>query len=175
MPSESFNTSENIGKGGESLVIDKKQGLQQLIELFRVRIEKLTSSSDDTRESAREAVGANKSHSDTSKFQLSNVKLGIDSVRIETEETISLLLQTPLNDCSKIVLGAVFTINEIGGKSKERNYFLVSAGGGETLTLGGMDIISITPGAPIARACLQKNKGETFEFQGKKFEITDIK
>ncbi len=53
MPSESFNTSENIGKDGEALVFDKKQGLQQLVELFKTRFKTLTSSSNDTRKGAR--------------------------------------------------------------------------------------------------------------------------
>jgi len=107
-------------------------------------------------------------------FIPANVQLGLDSKRIETEKTIFLLKQMPLNLCNKITLGAIFTICEIGNNPTEKNYFLVSAGGGEELDLNSLDIVSITPQTPIARACLQKNKDDVFEFQKKKFKITNI-
>lgn len=171
MPSESFNIPKDVKKVEEILLV-KKQVLQQLIERFKERLGALTSSRDSTREMAKDAPNANQSHSDTSKFQLSGVQLGLDSVRVEIEQTILMLKPMPLDSCNKVILGAIFTICEIGGN--EKNYFLVSAGGGETLDLNGKNIVSIAPKAPIARACLQKEVGDVFEFQGKEFEITRI-
>jgi transcription elongation GreA/GreB family factor len=171
MPSESFDTSENK-KTGETLVLVKKQVLEQLIERLKTNLESLTSSRNKTRDLAKDAPSANQSHSDTSKFQLSNVQLGLESARIETEQAISLLKQIQIHNCDKVTLGAVFTIRDIDGN--EKRYFLVSAAGGEILDLNGQNIASITPSAPIARACSKKNEGDTFEFQGKEFEITNI-
>ena len=92
----------------------KKQGLQQLLEQLETSVKALTKSRDDTREMAKDAPSANQSHSDTSKFQLSNLQLSLDASRLETEKTIFLLQKTPLNRCDKIALGAIFPALAIG-------------------------------------------------------------
>ena len=96
-------------------------------------------------------------------------------MRIETEQVISQLKQMPISECTKVSLGAIFTIREVGSEGVEKKYFLVSmGGGGETLNLDNINITSIASNAPIARACLRKTKEDTFEFQNKEFEIIDI-
>ncbi|MFA6076950.1 MAG: hypothetical protein WC735_02640 [Candidatus Paceibacterota bacterium] len=170
MPSESFNLQGDQ----ESSMSLKKQVLQQLVERLETNLKMLITSRDDKREMARDAPSANQSHSDTSKSQLSIIQLGLDSKKIEVEKAISLLKQMPINIYSKITPGAIFAISEIGGNSEEDNYFLVPVGGGEELDINNLNIVSITPQAPIARACLQKNKGDIFVFQGRKLKITNI-
>jgi len=175
MQPESFGGQKDVKEGTEeALRATKKQGLQQLLEQLETSVKALTKSRDDTREMAKDAPSANQSHSDTSKFQLSNLQLSLDASRLETEKTIFLLQKTPLNRCDKIALGAIFTIREVASESMGETYFLVSAGGGEEITLENINVVSITPGAPLVRACLHKNKGDTFVFMGKKFEITSI-
>jgi|ERR1035437_4336890 hypothetical protein len=173
MASESLDTSEDKNKR-EQILARKKQVVQKLIERFEERLSGLTSSRDTTRKLAIDSPGANQSHSDTSKFQLANVQLGLESVRLDIEKTISQLRQMPINGCTKISIGAIFTIREVDSKEPEKRYFLVSMGGGETLELDDLSLTSIAPNAPIARACLQKTKEDTFKFQNKEFEIINI-
>lgn len=173
MPTESLNPPIDDKRTKESLMVTKKQVLQQLVEKLKTQLGVLTDSRDNKRELAIDSPGANQSHSDTNKFQLSNLQLGLDLRRIETEKTIFLLKQIQLNLCNKVTLGAIFTICKTDDGSR-KNYFLVSAGGGEILKLDDLEVVSTTPQAPIAKACLQKEEGDVFKFQDKEFEITRI-
>ncbi len=174
MPSDSFDPLEKIENNTEFLILDKKQVLQKLIEKIKTKLEALVESRDKAREMAEDSPGANQSHSDTSKFQLSNVQLGLESLRIDTKRTIVQLEQMPINVSDKVRLGAMFTIHEISGESKDRTYFLVPAGGGEIITMGDINITAITPGTPIAKICLQKEDYDTVVFQDKEFKIINV-
>ncbi len=172
MPSDSFDPFKDVEK--KSTVINKDVVLQQLIQIIRANLETLVASRDKTREMAIDAPGANQSHSDTSKFQLSNVRLGLESLRIETDNNASQLSRMKIESCSRVTLGAIFSLHETSGGSQDKYYFLVPAGGGESISIGDMTITSITPGTPIAKACLRKEEGDVVGFNGKEFEISKI-
>ncbi|GEM_PF-1265579 len=154
--------------------MDKQKILSLLIVQLSERQATLIRSRDDTRAMARDAPGANQSHSDTSKSQLSNVQLELDRVNTEITLAISRLHQLQPQPSDKIKIGAIFALKRLGDEEQAKRFFMVPAGGGETINVDELTVVSISTTAPLSRLCLGKEEGDEIEWAGKVYEILGV-
>ena len=73
----------------------KEDVLTSLIKEQEKRVEDLEKSCAKTKQDAIDAPGSNVSHSDTTKFQLSNLVLGLERRLLEAKTALSLLKYFP--------------------------------------------------------------------------------
>jgi len=154
-------------------MIRKEDVLNSLIKKQERMIEDLEKSYADTKQSAIDAPGSNVSHSDTTKFQLSNLVLGLERRVFEAKTALSLLRSLSIKTESVICVGSLFAVKNLSNK-KNTIYLLVSAAGGEFFEVGGEEILSISKEAPIAEAVMGLKKGDKIEFRGKTLEIIGV-
>lgn len=126
-----------------------------------------------TQDYARDAPGSNISHSDTSKFQQSNLALGIQKRLIEAQETLAHLKFIKDDYEEKVRRGCLVTIKYID-MDDVHMYLIVLGEGGETIEYKSKKVTSITLNAPLAQAMLGKEVGDEIQFRNKKFEIIEI-
>ena len=165
-----FIKSGNLPRGTHMY---KKAIVDALCAVFEEKVKSLRTSLESTREGARDAPGSNVSHSDTSKFQLSNVVLGLDGLIQELNQTIVVLRHMNVVHLDKVCVGALVTLRETTN-GNTRIYFFVAHGGGEKVICDGEEISSIAMAAPLARACLNKKEGDEVVFNGKTYEVQSL-
>jgi len=154
--------------------MEKRLVLDLLIKMQKEKIERLRKSYEKTREAAVDAPGSNVSRSDTSKFQFSNLALGIQKRIGEAESVLELIENTEPTESEFIMAGTFFSLkNTTSGEIF--NYFLVcEGGGGELVKVENKEIKFISEGAPIAFSVKGREKGEKINFRDKTFEIIEV-
>lgn len=128
---------------------------------------------EDIRNRARDAPGSNTSHSDTTKFQLSNEALALDGQVQEIQQSIVFLRQLTISVADKIRVGALVVLRDMGSNDR-KTYLFVAKGGGEKVKCADCEITSIAISAPLAKVCIGKEEGEEVAFNGKKYEIESL-
>lgn len=151
----------------------KKVIVEALCAVFEGKIQTLRGTLEGTRQRARDAPGSNVSHSDTSKFQLSNEALGLDGQIQELGQVLASIRQMGIVPSDKVRVGALATLRE-ADNGNLRTYFFVVRGGGEKVACDGEEISSIAMAAPFARACLNKEEGDEVIFNGKTYEVQSL-
>jgi len=151
----------------------KEDVLTSLIKEQEKRVEDLEKSCAKTKQDAIDAPGSNVSHSDTTKFQLSNLVLGLERRLLEAKTALSLLKSLPVRTESVIRVGSLFTLKNLSS-GKNTNYLLVSIAGGECFEVGKEEILSISEDAPLVKEIIGMEKGDKVEFREKSFEIIDV-
>jgi|AntAceMinimDraft_18_1070375.scaffolds.fasta_scaffold57214_2 hypothetical protein len=150
--------------------MEKKKVIDAVIKVFMEKINSLNSALEDTRDRARDAPGHNVSHSDTSKFQLSNLALGIEKQIMEYKEIADQLKNLSPRPTIKISVGSLFTLNNIEN-DKEKIFIMLYQGGGEKIIIDDIEITTLSIAAPIAQACLNKEIGDEVN---NTFEVVEI-
>jgi len=154
-------------------MIKKEDVLASLIKEQEKRIEDSEKSYESTRQNAIDAPGSNVSHSDTTKFQLSNLVLGLERRILEAKTVLSLLKSLPIKAESIIRVGSLFTIRNLSSKANII-YLLVPVAGGEFFKVGDEEILSISVEAPLAEEVIGLERGDKIEFRGDTLEIIDV-
>lgn len=153
--------------------MEKRKIIDEIIKVFTEKINDLNSSLEDTRDRARDAPGHNVSHSDTSKFQLSNLALGIESQILEYEQIVNQLKGLSPEPATQISIGSLFTL--CNTKNNEKKIFIMLyQGGGEKITIGDVKIATLSVAAPIAQACLNKETDDEVKYGSNTFEVVEI-
>ena len=153
--------------------MEKKEVIDAAIEVFTEKINNLSSSLEDTRDRARDAPGHNVSHSDTSKFQLSNLALGIEKQILEYKQILEQLKDLSLKPADKISIGSLFTLCNTEN-NEEKIFIMLYQGGGEKVTVGDVEITTLSIAAPIAQACLNKEIDDEIKYGNNTFEVVEI-
>ena len=91
----------------------KEEVLEVCIEREKKRIEELEQSLEITRKDAIDAPGSNVSHSDTSKFQGSNLALGIQKRLEESKVVLNYFKSLPIVKKEVISVGAFFRLKDV--------------------------------------------------------------
>jgi len=153
----------------------KNSVLSAFSDLFSEKIQSLTLILEDTRKRAQAAPGSNVSHSDTSKFNISNLAVGIEAQLNLAREALVYLRTLRHSDSpgGMVAIGSLFTIVDIKN-GKKLNFVLLIKGGGEKVQVCDAEIISITPGAPIARISISKKVGDELNFNGRVYRVIEI-
>lgn len=153
--------------------MEKKKVIDAVIKVFMEKINSLNSSLEDTRNRAREAPGHNVSHSDTSKFQLSNLALGIEKQIAEYKQIVDQLKNLSLRPIAKISVSSLFTLNNIED-DKEKTFIMLYQGGGEKIIVDDIKITTLSVAAPIAQVCLNKEIDDEVKYRDSTFEVVKI-
>jgi len=156
-------------------MFNKKEILEAFIKAGEEKIRQLKISLKRTQQTARESPGSNVSHSDTMKFQSSNLALGIQKRILEAHEAlISLKKISPYDAGREIVTeGSI-----VGLKNTDTDevivYLIVIRGGGEFIEINKQKILSISITTPLFSAIRGKKKGDKLFFNGKNLEIISV-
>ena len=153
--------------------MEKKKVIDAVIIIFTEKINNLNSSLEDTKNRARDAPGHNVSHSDTSKFQLSNLALGIEKQVLEYKQILEQLKDLSLKPADKIFIGSLFTLYNTED-NEEKTFIMLYQGGGEKIIIGDVEIITLSVAAPIAQACLNKEIDDEVKYRNSTFEVAEI-
>ncbi|MBI5147883.1 MAG: GreA/GreB family elongation factor [Parcubacteria group bacterium] len=145
----------------------KQKLLQNVIEKLRQEIKSAEQSFTATKNAAIEAPGAMQSHSDTTKFQMSQLAEEIQRSIYEKSLALSTLQnmihQNFSPDSEKVEIGSLIeTLNEDG---KREFYFILPVGSGIKIVDNDKTISVITPQAPLAVALIGKREKEVIKLQ----------
>ncbi|MDO8557538.1 MAG: hypothetical protein Q7R98_03725 [Candidatus Jorgensenbacteria bacterium] len=152
----------------------KKEEIVSVLEkLFLEKEKNLTKTLEETRDSACGAPGSNISHSDTSKFQLSELALSLEKQTREANEALVSIRNTPVCQSSAVQVGSLVELEE-KSSSKRTLYFVIPKGGGETVQVGDSSVTTITAAAPLARACVGKKENEEVSINGRTYIIRNL-
>ncbi len=153
--------------------MDNQKIREACIKEKEEKLRKLEESFEATKQYAADAPGSSQSHSDTSKFQHSNLALGTEMRIQEAKEELRMLQALPGSSKEKVFVGACFVLRDLNSGQAD-NYFLIPKGGGDFLEVDGEEIMVISEESPIAEAVMGKRKGEVISFREKKLMIQEI-
>ena len=153
--------------------MNKKEVIEVVAKVFTDKIGGLKSSLEGTRDRARNAPGHNVSHSDTSRFQLSNLALGIERQILEYEEILRQIKNISLEPTDKIFVGSLFVLCDTEN-DEERKFLMLYQGGGEKIIVDDVEITTLSVTAPIAQACLGKETDDEVKYRNNTFKVIEI-
>lgn len=144
--------------------MDKKEIVLAIVAELTREKEELTASLETTRQAANDAPGAMQSHSDTTKYQMSQLAERIAESLRQREIAIRELVVftdegTHGEPAKRIELGSLVEVEVEGGEKKR--YIILPAGSGIQITRDDFRILVVMPTAPIAAALLDKRQGDT--------------
>lgn len=158
-------------EGGDML--DKKKFLQACISIHEEKIRNLEESLAKIRNGAIDAVPSMVSWSDTTKFQLSNLALGVQKRLEEAKLSLIQLKQLSPTINNTICVGSFFSLKE-ENTEEIKHYLLIPAGGGDYFEFEGRKILSISPNAPLAKALIGKKNGDKVSFRDIILEVISV-
>ena len=137
------------------------------------RIDDMKGALEGTRQEVIDSPGSNKSHSDTSRFQYSNLALGIEGSVAEAEYALALARALPQGPFGAVWPGCFFALKDVG--SGEVSYYLfVMEGGGDSFEVDGKEVMTISNNAPLVTSVRGKKKGELARFRERILEVLDV-
>lgn len=154
------------------MTIQKTVVVQKFRELLEQQLEGARHALNKTQEGAREAPGSNVTHSDTSKSRLSDVAVGLQR-RVADIDAALAALRYPVSPVSVATIGALVSVRDTEGDSVT-HYYIVRYAGGNIVEVDGVNIMSISAGAPLGRMLMNKEEGDDFRHQGKTLEIVSV-
>jgi hypothetical protein len=153
--------------------MDKLKVKGKFLTVYKEHLEGMKGSIDTSKREAWDSPGANQSHSDTNKFQLSNLALSKSKVEAEYREAITKIELLSVEDQEVVMPGAIFQIMDLDSEEK-KTYYLIPTCGGESIEFEGCEITTISANAPIVNFAAGKEEGDGFIFKNKKYEISRI-
>jgi len=153
-------------------MLNKVEIISHLVKLQEEKILSLKKSLSSTQKCVIDAPGSNVSHSDTSKFQYSNIALGLEKKIIEAGELLSRIKIMDFSIKNIVSLGSLIKVKD---ESIDNTiiYFILQSGG-DIFEINGIQIICITLKAPLARAFLGKKVKDKVDFMEKTYKIIEI-
>lgn len=155
----------------------KKDIIKELISIFEKKKKQGEEALENTRKRAREAPGSNVSHSDTSKFQHSNLQLGQQQCLADLIEGLNKLkiMFNALTEDIPDIIGVGTLVKLENTETLEVNYYLIiPKEGGDIIEHDGKKITAISIDSPLGKLLLKKEVGEEIKQNKSIFEITEI-
>lgn len=153
--------------------MEKKEVVDAIVKVFMDKIKQLNSTLQGTKDRARNSPGSNVSHSDTSKFQLSNLALGIEGQVLEYQQILKQLKDISVKPSAKISIGSLFTLRNIEN-DEEKTFILLSRGGGEKIIVNEVEIMTLSVTAPIAQTCFGREINDEVKHKNNTFEVIEV-
>lgn len=148
----------------------------KIVELFIVQLENQASQCSKALEEAKkdviDAPSANQSHSDTTKYQLSQVVLRHDGRLKEMNEFVENLKNFDFSPKERVLPGCIFTV--VGKEGESDNYFMSPWALSTEVEFEGKTITAITAKSPLGAAALGKETGEKIKFGKIELELIDV-
>src|SRR3989344_3365088 len=133
----------------------------KIIEAFNTHFsevcQKMESSLRGLRDRIRDAPGANVSHSDTTKSQLSAVALGIEEQLLECRQMLTALHSMTGLLSTSVQVGSLVEVDFEHGTEW---YVILPRARGDSLTVADIEITAISVVSPLAKALLNSTVGE---------------
>jgi transcription elongation GreA/GreB family factor len=146
--------------------IDKQDLLALLRSRLAGNLERLTSSQKTVQAGATHPDNKQEHAKDMRSTEASYLARGL-AERVETlrdaVRTVELLRARPFGSGEAAGPGALVTV--VDEDDNERIYFLAPAGGGETLAIGGREVLVLTPRSPLGAAITGRRTGESFSVE----------
>ena len=150
---------------------------QDVIDIYILTLEKTIREIEVSLKTIRididDSPSPTQSHSDTTRSRLAGVESEISrrlsslrETRIMADSIFSRKLDYP-------TVGALIEIMDKNAGKKEY-YFIIPGGGGERLNVNGLEVISVSMGAPIIEVISETQVGRTVEFRGRTLTLLDI-
>jgi len=146
--------------------IDKDVVLLALRSRLAKSLERLTASQQTVQAGAVHAEARQEHPKDTRSIEAGYLARGL-AERVETlrdaVRAVELLRARPFASGEVAGPGALVTVVDEDGD--ERLYFLAPAGGGESITVKGRQILVLTPRSPLGAAISGRRTGESFSVE----------
>ncbi len=155
--------------------MNKEEIVSALADLLRGRVKELEASLKDTRERAIDAPSSSESHSDTSKSQLSHLAAGLQQQLQKAQEDLNYVVTTPIHyNKGTVSVGSLIELKDKGTSGGIRICFIVLRAGGENIQVNNSVVTTLTPSAPLARACMGRKKGEEVSCNNRSYLIENV-
>lgn len=145
---------------------DKRLVLDALVEAFSVTLQHAVHAAEEVRRDATHSEARPENDKDTRALEQTYLARG-QAIRAETlVEQLQVLRTLPLNALGPsdvISAGALIALDD--DSETQRIIFLAPFGGGETVNVGGIDVMVVTPVSALGRALLGKQIGDEFELR----------
>jgi len=153
--------------------MDKSAVFAAFVASKTEKINELRRALGGTRQEVNDSPGSNKSHSDTSRFQYSNLALGIEGSLVDSEYALSLAQALHQGSFDRISPGCFFVLKDVVTGEAE-NYLFIMEGGGDIFEAEGQEIMTISAGAPLMASISGKRRGERAIFRNRYLEVLDV-
>lgn len=153
--------------------MNKQDIVKTYLEHLDKKIEKNQKALDSLYEGVYSAPGPSQSHSDTTRFQQSNIASNADARLAFLRKIRTIIAMTFLKESQSVEIGALVVVEDVAFKDKEY-YFVVPDGGGESIEFEGVEVLFVSIRAPILEAVLKIKTGEFFEFRGRRLVLIEI-
>jgi transcription elongation GreA/GreB family factor len=143
--------------------IDKQQLLSLLVERVSAELARVRGQAQSAAEGATHEEARAEGDKDMRATEASYVARGYAERAARLEQALHQLQRLELVDCGKIgkiQSSAVFELEHAG---QQTVHFLAPAGGGEVLSIGGVQVQTLTPISPLGRALLGLELGDEAE------------
>lgn len=152
---------------------DKRLIIEKLVSQLEQKTQIIAKAAENARQDSIVAEGRMQTRYGSEKEESGYLADGLMMRRNSVEQGIGVLskLQLPENP-ERVTSGTLVRVREGSDLSY---YFVLPYGGGETLEINGGEITILSPVSPIAKAMVNKRRGENFPFGRMQYTIDDLK
>jgi len=154
--------------------MNKQKVLKAYIDFLDDKIEKTQGSLESIQKIINDAPTPSESHSDTTRFQQSQLASDTLCRLASLRQTRTLAASIPCESLDCPVAGALVVIQDKRSGEKECYFIIPGQGGGESLSVDGLEIIPISFKAPILAPISGIRVGDTFKFRGRELILLEI-
>lgn len=152
-------------------MLEKSKVIEALLVHLEGICRNMESSLQELRERVRDAPGANVSHSDTTKSQLSAVALGSEAQLLECRHMVAALQSVCTTSSSSVCVGSLTMVRAPHG---DEWYLILPKARGDSVVIGGVEVTAISVTAPLSKALLNHSVGEIISWRGVSLEVVHI-
>jgi transcription elongation GreA/GreB family factor len=154
--------------------MDKTEIINKIKEILKTKLNDLNQAVKEARESAKQAPSAMESHSDTSRFQFSQLADNLEEISKKVQKVIDEISKTKSN--SEIISeGSLVKIEKNG---QNIFYFLSSMSLEDSFLIDGSEFRVISTETPIAKSLFEKKAGDLVEINllrgGYKIKVIEV-
>lgn len=154
--------------------MDKHAVIAAFEQHQKERIGNIEKDLEKARDGVRTAPGPSQSHSDTTRFQEGNIVADIEERLARAKRILRQLREIPQAQMETISNGSIFVLEDVATNERDV-YFVVPEGGGESIDVGGAEVVSISKDAPIAKEVWGKGEGVRINFRGRLLKVAEVK
>jgi transcription elongation GreA/GreB family factor len=147
--------------------IDKKQVLAALKERLGAELEKAQKRAKEAADGATHEENRAEGDKDMRATEASYVARGISGRVVEMEEALLRVNALELVNFPPGARIAISALVELRHDERRFRYFLVPAGGGERIQVGGGEVQTLTTQSPLGKALLGLTEGDEAELPGR--------
>jgi transcription elongation GreA/GreB family factor len=154
--------------------IDKKQVLTALKQRLEAELERAHKRAKDAADGATHEENRAEGDKDMRATEASYVARGISGRVVEMEEALLRVSALQLESFPKGARIAISALVELSHDGRRHHYFLVPAGGGERLNVGGVEVQTLTTQSPLGAVLLGLSEDDEAELPSRPGEAARV-